>query len=193
MKKFLSGRSMIEMLGVLAVIGILSVGTVNVYRNAMLRYRLGQTQYWIENVRFIITEACENGNKNVCFNNSQGETNLYKRTADYVCSMGEKYFCPKHGGLYGDIQTPLKESLLLINMSVAVDKLQLFFRGLDKKTCKAVVNYDWNGLTKIENYGTSTRESVQVGQKYLTQEQKDRLSDACPFPMYIVLTFDLNS
>jgi len=37
------GRSMVEMLGVLAVIGILSVGGIMGYKFAMLKYRVNET------------------------------------------------------------------------------------------------------------------------------------------------------
>ena len=42
MKNQESGRSMIEMLGVLAIIGVLSVGGLSVYSQAMHRYKVAQ-------------------------------------------------------------------------------------------------------------------------------------------------------
>ena len=42
MKKIESGRSMIEMLGVLAIIGVLSIGGLAGYRMAMIRHRTNQ-------------------------------------------------------------------------------------------------------------------------------------------------------
>ena len=45
MKKLEYGRSMIEMLGVLAIIGVLSVGAIAGYQKAMMKYKLNkQTQ-----------------------------------------------------------------------------------------------------------------------------------------------------
>ena len=38
-----SGRSMIEMLGVLAIIGVLSVGGIAGYSKAMTKYRINKT------------------------------------------------------------------------------------------------------------------------------------------------------
>ena len=38
-----SGRSMVEMLGVLAIIGVLSVGGIAGYSKAMFKYQLNQT------------------------------------------------------------------------------------------------------------------------------------------------------
>ena len=42
MKKNENGRSMIEMLGVLAIIGVLSVGGLYAYTTAMLKYRMNE-------------------------------------------------------------------------------------------------------------------------------------------------------
>ena len=37
-----SGRSMVEMLGVLAIIGVLSVGAMSGYSKAMMKYKLNK-------------------------------------------------------------------------------------------------------------------------------------------------------
>ncbi len=42
MKFYQSGRSMVEMLGVLAIIGVLSVGAISGYSKAMLKYKLNK-------------------------------------------------------------------------------------------------------------------------------------------------------
>ena len=42
MKFYQSGRSMVEMLGVLAIIGVLSVGAIAGYSKAMMKYKLNK-------------------------------------------------------------------------------------------------------------------------------------------------------
>ena len=42
-KKTENGRSMIEMLGVLAIIGVLSVGGIAGYSKAMMQYKINKT------------------------------------------------------------------------------------------------------------------------------------------------------
>ena len=49
-----SGRSMIEMLGVLAIIGVLSVGGIAGYSKAMMKYRTNKT---IEQISMIVTNV----------------------------------------------------------------------------------------------------------------------------------------
>ena len=52
-KNFEKGRSMIEMLGVLAIIGVLSVGGIAGYSKAMTKYKVNKT---IDEYSFMITE-----------------------------------------------------------------------------------------------------------------------------------------
>ena len=53
MKQNQFGRSMIEMLGVLAIIGVLSVGGIAGYSKAMTKYKVNKT---IDEYSFMITE-----------------------------------------------------------------------------------------------------------------------------------------
>ena len=52
-KNFEYGRSMIEMLGVLAIIGVLSVGGIAGYSKAMTKYKVNKT---IDEYSFMIAE-----------------------------------------------------------------------------------------------------------------------------------------
>ncbi|MBR3501953.1 MAG: prepilin-type N-terminal cleavage/methylation domain-containing protein, partial [Alphaproteobacteria bacterium] len=65
-----SGRSMIEMLGVLAIIGVLSVGGIAGYSKAMMKYRINKTieqitliagnvrAFWGSQKNYIEVECC---------------------------------------------------------------------------------------------------------------------------------------
>lgn len=194
MNKNYFGRTMTEMLGVLAIIGVLSIAVVSGYKTAMLRYRLGETQRWFETVRFIVAEACENGNKNGCKVLDSSAAG-YRKIEDYVCTQGGTAICPnkRSQSSYGKGQSPLNESVLLFYL-LSKETLAIYLHGLDKQTCQAVIDYDWNALINISNFTKwSPAETVQAGHKTLTQAQKDRLKEACPYPMYMVLRFDLKS
>ena len=69
------GRSMIEMLGVLAIIGVLSVGGIAGYSKAMMKYRINKT---IEQITLIA------GNVRTFFANQQNYNGL-----DSGCSSGK--------------------------------------------------------------------------------------------------------
>ncbi len=49
------GRSMVEMLGVLAIIGVLSVGAIAGYQKAMFKYRLNKQSEFLDHVFDIMT------------------------------------------------------------------------------------------------------------------------------------------
>ena len=57
MKKLQNGRSMIEMLGVLAIIGVLSVGGIAGYTQAMKKYRANE----ITNTISMAAVMCQTG------------------------------------------------------------------------------------------------------------------------------------
>ena len=63
----LSGRSMVEMLGVLAIIGVLSVGAMSGYSKAMMKYKLNKQA---EQLSTLFNEAAIYA-KQFTFNNSQ--------------------------------------------------------------------------------------------------------------------------
>ena len=183
-RKLQFGRTMVEMLGVLAIIGVLSIGGLWSYRTAILRYRLAQMSHWIENIRFIMAEACANGNENGCFDTNNGS---YSKRANYVCAQSNYFSCHNNR-----IKTPLKENLCLLHMNGDLSRIAVYLRGLDKKTCQAVIDYNWNGLLDIADSGKQApRQYVQAGHKYLTQEQKEILKAVCPFSQYLVLDFNL--
>ena len=63
----LSGRSMVEMLGVLAIIGVLSVGAMSSYSKAMFKYKLNKQA---EQLSTLFNEAVIYA-KQFSFNNSK--------------------------------------------------------------------------------------------------------------------------
>ena len=57
MKKTQLGRSMVEMLGVLAIIGILSIATVGVFQSAMTRYRTNNLMEDVRLAGFVVMDG----------------------------------------------------------------------------------------------------------------------------------------
>ena len=55
-----SGRSMVEMLGVLAIIGVLSVGAMSGYAKAMLKYKLNKQS---EQINYLFSSILSYGSK----------------------------------------------------------------------------------------------------------------------------------
>ena len=74
-----SGRSMTEMLGVLAIIGVLSVGAIAGYSKAMTKYKLNKHA---EQMNTVINAVARNAHS---FGNIEGGTSL----TSYFIKMGE--------------------------------------------------------------------------------------------------------
>lgn len=52
------GRSMVEMLGVFAIVGVLSIGGLTAYRQAMERHQMNQLKDFTNRIAFSIKEQC---------------------------------------------------------------------------------------------------------------------------------------
>ena len=74
-----TGRSMVEMLGVLAIIGVLSVGAIAGYSKAMFKYKLNKQSEQLTQVLNTITRLSHS------FNNLTEYTNMFP----YLIKMGE--------------------------------------------------------------------------------------------------------
>ncbi len=74
-----NGRSMVEMLGVLAIIGVLSVGAIAGYSKAMFKYKLNKHS---EQMNTLINAVARNVHN---FNNIGGSTTI----VPYLVKMGE--------------------------------------------------------------------------------------------------------
>ncbi len=74
-----SGRSMVEMLGVLAIIGVLSVGAISGYGKAMRKYKLNK---FSEQINTVMNAVARNA---LAFNNLTSNTTVLP----YLIKMGE--------------------------------------------------------------------------------------------------------
>ena len=74
-----SGRSMVEMLGVLAIIGVLSVGAISGYSKAMFKYKLNKHA---EQMNTVINAVARNAHS---FGNLEGGRTI----VPYLIKMGE--------------------------------------------------------------------------------------------------------
>ena len=139
-----SGRSMIEMLGVLAIVGVLSVGGIAGYSKAMTKFKINKT---IDQVTHIVTNV----------------RTLYAQQTSY----GGLYSQLQNGDKLGVLPDELKDGIYswshnnnpfkgTIGISEGYgDKFfVLTYHGLPKEACVALATYDWgdkysSGLTAI--------------------------------------------
>lgn len=88
-----SGRSMVEMLGVLAIIGVLSVGAIAGYSKAMMKYKLNKQA---EQLNTVINAVARNIHG---FDNLKGSDDANQYITSYFIKMGE---LPKEMIISGD-------------------------------------------------------------------------------------------
>ena len=79
------GRSMVEIIGVLAIIGVLSVGAIAGYSNAMMKYKLNKHAMQLNTVFNLMTR-----DKGIWKNNQAAMLEYYKRTNEIPKEMIQK-------------------------------------------------------------------------------------------------------
>ena len=138
MKKFVeseqSGRSMVEMLGVLAIIGVLSVGGISGYSKAMAKYKINQC---LDHNQTSFADAT-----------TANIIALGIPTADMLNAAGNAMVNPFNGGI-------------TVNPGAASTSFTITYSGFDKNTCQSIALADWgasasSGLISLKiNNGTA--------------------------------------
>lgn len=135
MKKLQSGRSMVEMLGVLAIIGVLSVGGLAGYSMGMARYRVNRT---ISDVQLLLT------NVRTLYANQDSYAGLDNTV---LKSMGILDNTAKN--LFGGTITVAPKTVTNANDGFTVE-----LKGIPKKACISIISSDWgtanDGLKSIK-------------------------------------------
>lgn len=156
-----SGRSMVEMLGVLAIIGVLSVGGIAGYSKAMAKFKtskaLDQVSTTVANVRTLYS----------------GQPNYSGLTTAIAIQMG----AIGAEMLSGQSPTSASTAYNAFNGSVTIsatsvsgrknDSFELVFSGLSKEACVQMASSDWgsgsgSGLVSVQA-GAATAGTTAAG------------------------------
>ena len=142
-----TGRSMVEMLGVLAIIGVLSVGGISGYSKAMAKYKLTKAQDQITMLLMNIRTA---------YATSPSYDGLTAETAaDFNIAPGEMVAGSGTGtSLYGAFGGPVK----LGTVTSAKTYFYIGMESLGKEACRSLLSSDWgaDGLVQITAGPTAT-------------------------------------
>ena len=147
-----SGRSMIEMLGVLAIIGVLSVGGIAGYSQAMSKFKVSKTtdqvQTMVTNIRTLFA-----GNRTYDGLKGSGDKGNYKNAHtlgifnDEICESAD---CASPVNPYGG-------SIILASPN-SNQYFSITYTGLPQDACTRLVMADWgdasSGLIAIQAGGT---------------------------------------
>ncbi len=184
-----SGRSMIEMLGVLAIIGVLSVGGIAGYSKAMQRYRINKT---IEQITLIA------GNVRAFFapqGNYGGVNNsTILRKAKLVPDEMWNNTTGKFTNVFGQfvyLETAHKSS----NTDTQAFMIENFLPEEDYETCIDLLSHDWTAAGVVGIEMTAPRVNIRVTNPVSVDTavnkcmEISKLGYQIPIKMY----FDVNS
>ena len=154
-----SGRSMVEMLGVLAIIGVLSVGGIAGYSKAMAKFKtskaLDQVSTTVANVRTLYS----------------GQPNYDGLTTEIAIQMG----AIGAEMLSGQSPTSASTAYNAFNGSVTISAttvsgrnsagFELVFSGLSKEACVQMASSDWgsgsgSGLVSVQAGNDATNQGT---------------------------------
>ena len=152
-----NGRSMIEMLGVLAIIGVLSVGGIAGYSKAMMKYKVNKTIEQITHTAAAIKTAymqqpkthiaCDDYTPDDCWEDGK-YMELDPSTAIALGAVSDEMISESGNSLQnvfgGEIFITTVfagEDINLQGNGFAID-----YRGVPKEACIALATYDWTGV-----------------------------------------------
>ena len=144
-----SGRSMVEMLGVLAIIGILSAGALTGYSKAMFRHKVNQTIDIFQGVLQSFSEVEQKGWGKGIEIGSGGNG-----AAEDMIAYGIYPECQKIEEESGDTfcQLPIGRLYMAfldsINLGAVSGEFTLFFN--DSNSCIAFSSIDWVNAVPVE-------------------------------------------
>ena len=187
-----TGRSMVEMLGVLAIIGVLSVGAIAGYSKAMMKYKLNK---YSEQMNTVINAVARNAHS---FDNIYSQNNVATSLVSYLVKMGEipsemvtadpKYLRDIFGMLWKIVMSSDSKSILLSSYDTpstkSADELERCrtFITLAKEN-SGNISY----LNTISGHGTSSAKFAYLygdtfctaGRKCLKDVTLDNIYEIC--------------
>ena len=155
-----SGRSMIEMLGVLAIIGVLSVGGIAGYSQAMSKFKVTKTsdqiQTMVTNIRTLF--AAQRNYASVKTGTAS--------TSELLYSVGilTDEMCPGGGNACSTPVNPYAGDIELSGTSVNNKHFYVKYSGLTADACVRLATQDWgdssSGLISVKVEGGTTAQTM---------------------------------
>ena len=147
MRKFMnseqSGRSMVEMLGVLAIIGVLSVGGISGYSKAMAKFKMSkamdQMSMLVANIRTTYASMATYSGLSTIVARSYGlaSRDMFGPDSKTAANALVNAF---GGNVYVDAIT---------NNGIAATGFAIVYNGLDREACMGLATADWGSAGLI--------------------------------------------
>jgi len=142
------GRSMIEMLGVLAIIGVLSVGGIAGYSKAMQKYRINKT---IEQITLVVgtVQSFYASSKDYAGLDMQSSSAVHTPISHNALKIISKAkLVPDEMIENNDIVTALGATME-ISKDTYGDSLIIRLNGLDMESCIELSTNDWTNIGNL--------------------------------------------
>ena len=164
-RKLQFGRIMVEMLGVLAIIGVLSIGGLSAYRFAMERIQMNTLKSWLSGMEFAFFENCHFGESENCI--AEGGA-AYIKARNILCnSMGSDYCADTT--MAKQVYVPLK---FIPNIQWATQVREnntwnVYFTHLTDRQCELFFQMDLpkNVISVITSLYSVNRNALTANQK----------------------------
>jgi len=146
-----SGRSMVEMLGVLAIVGVLSIGGIAGYSKAMAKYKINKT---LDQISLIVT------NIRTAFGNQQSYKGLTTTTAisyelvgnDLTLGSSTSLTNAFNGKVTIEAGSTTGGACTGTGASDYCPTFSITYEGLDQITCGTIAAADWGGTASSGLY-----------------------------------------
>ena len=136
-----AGRSMIEMLGVLAIIGVLSVGGIAGYSKAMTKFKINKS---IDQISQIV------GNIRTMYGSQKNYNNFYCYPGSDCTIIKKAHIVPDEmwNTAGTTLENPFGGNVLLGNQSKKAGAndhkaFDILYDGLPEEACMELATYDW--------------------------------------------------
>ncbi|MBO6281217.1 MAG: hypothetical protein J6N49_01660 [Alphaproteobacteria bacterium] len=159
-----SGRSMIEMLGVLAIIGVLSVGGIAGYSKAMMQYKINKATDQITQIVGSIRTLY--GSQKVY--SGVWDKNVWKKAHLFPDEMWNTDKTNVENPFGGDVILETAD-----RKNGASKAFSLRYTGLPEEACMALSTYDWGSSSSSGLISISVTAGCGMG-------NSDYDTDACP-------------
>ena len=162
-----SGRSMVEMLGVLAIIGVLSVGGISGYSKAMAKFKLTKAQDQLTMMIMNIRTA---------YATSPGYPGLDNSlAADYKLVSQEMVVSQGGSSLISAFGGAVQVSAVKGADGTSNGAFYILFQGLGKDACTSLASSDWgtDGLMGIRATSGETKLSASTAATDVVKTSSD--------------------
>lgn len=170
-----SGRSMVEMLGVLAIIGVLSIGGISGYSKAMSKYRVNKT---LDQISMLVMNVRSMYSANVDY------TGLDAKIAIQMGIIPSDMLDPsktksKASKVYNTYQGVVE----LAPVADHPNQFTVLYTGLPRDACVTIATADWgsqagSGLMKLEVGPGTAKETAGTLKEFSVNDLPLNLVDA---------------